>query len=194
MDKNLTTIADGADRLLNGGFTKIQDMINDFAFDRLVYLGSNTNKGVAQESALKMLELTAGKVTTMFDTPLGFRHGPKSIINEKTLTVVYLSDNEYTREYEYDIIKEMSPQRHGNKILVVSTHHDDEIAGLVDYFYSFDNDQRLDNVFVGLEYIIVAQLIALYKSLSYKLTPDNPCPSGEVNRVVKGVIIYPYEK
>lgn len=194
MDKNLTTIADGADRLLNGGFTKIQDMINDFDFDRLVYLGSNTNKGVAQESALKMLELTAGRVTTMFDTPLGFRHGPKSIINEKTLTVVYLSDNEYTREYEYDIIKEMSPQRHGNKILVVSTHHDDEIAGLVDYFYSFDNDQRLDNVFVGLEYIIVAQLIALYKSLSYKLTPDNPCPSGEVNRVVKGVIIYPYEK
>lgn len=194
MDKNLTTIADGADRLLNGGFSKIQDMINDFDFDRLVYLGSNTNKGVAQESALKMLELTAGKVTTMFDTPLGFRHGPKSIINEKTLTVVYLSDNEYTREYEYDIIKEMSPQRHGNKILVVSTHHDDEIAGLVDYFYSFDNDQRLDNVFVGLEYIIVAQLIALYKSLSYKLTPDNPCPSGEVNRVVKGVIIYPYEK
>ena len=24
------------------------------------------------------------------------------------------------------------------------------------------------------------------------ITPDNPCPTGEVNRVVKGVILYPY--
>ena len=194
MDKDVETIVEGAKRLLDGGFPMLQKIVDTFAFERIVYLGSNTNKGVAQESALKMLELTAGKVATMFDTPLGFRHGPKSIINEHTLTVVYLSDNKYTREYECDIIKEMSPQRQGNKILAVSTHRDDEIAGMVDYFYSFDNNQCLDTVFIGLEYIIIAQLIALYKSLSYKITPDNPCPSGEVNRVVKGVTIYPYEK
>ena len=24
------------------------------------------------------------------------------------------------------------------------------------------------------------------------ISPDDPCPSGEVNRVVKGVTIYPY--
>jgi len=194
MSKNVKTLVEGATRLLTNDFDKMQQVVEDFNFDRIVYLGSNTNKGVAQESALKMLELTAGKVTTMFDTPLGFRHGPKSIINENTLTVVYLSDNEYTREYEYDIIKEMSPQRHGNKILVLSTYQDDKVASMVDYFYSFDNNQRLDNVFVGLEYIVAAQLIALYKSLSYKITPDNPCPSGEVNRVVQGVTIYPYKK
>ncbi|MDF9825490.1 tagatose-6-phosphate ketose/aldose isomerase [Breznakia sp. PF5-3] len=194
MEGYVDTIVTGVNGLLNTGFTKIEAMIKDFDFRRLVYLGSNTNKGVAQESALKMLELTAGKVSTMFDTPLGFRHGPKSVIDNTTLTVVYLSDNPYTRQYECDIIKEMSPQRNGNKILAVSTYQDDEIEGLVDYFYSFDNNQKLDNVFIGLEYIVVAQLIALYKSLSFDITPDNPCPSGEVNRVVKGVTIYPYEK
>lgn len=194
MESCLKTVIGGANRLLDNGFEQLKTMIQAFPFERLVYLGSNTNKGIAQESALKMLELTAGKTITMFDTPLGFRHGPKSIINDQTLTVVYLSDNKYTRQYEYDIIKEMSPQRAGNKILAVSTYQDDEIAGLVDYFYSFDNDQRLENVFIGLEDILVAQLIGLYKSLSYDITPDNPCPSGAVNRVVEGVIIYPYEK
>ena len=59
---------------------------------RIVYLGSNTLKGTSQESALKMLELTAGRVVTMYDTPMGFRHGPKSIVDDTTLTVVYLSD------------------------------------------------------------------------------------------------------
>ena len=30
------------------------------------------------------------------------------------------------------------------------------------------------------------------QSLSLGITPDNPCPTGEVNRVVKGVTLYPY--
>ena len=33
---------------------------------------------------------------------------------------------------------------------------------------------------------------AVMKSLSMGITPDNPCPTGEVNRVVKGVTLYPY--
>ena len=141
-----------------------------------------------------MLELTAGKVVTMYDTPMGFRHGPKSIVDDTTLTVVYLSDNAYTRQYEVDLIKEMSGQRKGNKIMAVSSRKDDEVAALVDYFYSFDNETDADNMYLAFEYILAAQLIALYKSLSFGITPDNPCPSGEVNRVVKGVTLYPYTR
>ena len=66
-----------------------------------------------------MLELNAGKIVTMFDTPLGFRHGPKSIIDNTTLTVLYLSDGEYQRQYELDLLKEMSGQRKENRIMVV---------------------------------------------------------------------------
>ena len=87
----------------------------------------------------------------------------------------------------------MSPERKGNKILVVSTK-DDDIKDKADYFISFDNDKDLPNVFTGIEFILVAQTIAIFKSLSLKFTPDSPCPSGEVNRVVKGVTIYPYTK
>lgn len=192
MKQTLDVITTGANKIIDNGFEYIKNIVNTFNFERIVYLGSNTNKGIAQESSLKMLELTAGETVVMYDTPLGFRHGPKSILNPNTLTVVYLSDDVYTRKYEIDIIKEMSPQRNGNKIFVVSTHADNEVEKLVDYFYCVENTKSLNNVFLGLEYIIIAQLMAMYKSLSLDKTPDNPCPSGEVNRVVKGVIIYPY--
>ena len=141
-----------------------------------------------------MLELTAGEVVTMYDTPLGFRHGPKSIVDDDTLTVVYISDNEYSRQYEVDLIKEMSGQRKGNKIVAVMNGKCDEIKKLVDYVVEFDIDGKYDNILLGFDYIILAQTVAVLKSLSMGKTPDNPCPTGEVNRVVKGVILYPYSK
>ena len=168
-----------------------KEVVEAYDFNRIVYLGANALKGIAQESALKMLELTAGKVATMYDTPLGFRHGPKSIIDNNTLTVVYLSDDAYSYQYELDLIKEMSGQRKGNKIFAVTNTDRPEVKELVDFYYSF-NSETHNNVQLGLDYITVAQCVALYKSLSYGITPDNPCPSGEVNRVVKGVILYPY--
>lgn len=182
-----------ATTLVNERFDYFKKVVDEYDFDRIVYLGSNTLKGIAQESALKMLELTAGKVVTMYDTPLGFRHGPKSIVDDKTLTVIFLSDFEYTRKYEIDLLKEMSLQRKGNKILVISNKKYDGVNNLADFYYTFDSSY-LDNVFVGLDYIVCAQLIALFKSLSLDITPDNPCPTGEVNRVVKGVTLYPYER
>lgn len=192
--KNVEMIIASAENFLNNNYATIADVATAYDFGRIVYLGSNALKGVAQESALKMLELTAGKVATMFDTPMGFRHGPKSIVNDETLTVVYVSDDAYTRRYEMDLIKEMSSQRKGNKILAVTNHDDVELKGLVDYYYAFENGKDADNMFLTFDYILVAQVLALFKSLSYKITPDNPCPSGEVNRVVKGVTLYPYTK
>lgn len=53
-----------------------EKIVDEFKFERIVYLGNVALKGVSQESALKMLELTAGQVATMYDSPLGFRHGP----------------------------------------------------------------------------------------------------------------------
>ena len=192
--KNVKMILAASRVLLDTRYDEMLKVVDAFDFKRIVYLGSNVLKGTAQESALKMLELTAGKVVTMYDTPMGFRHGPKSIVDDTTLTVVYLSDNAYTRQYEVDLIKEMSGQRKGNKIMAVSSRKDDEVAALVDYFYSFDNETDADNMYLAFEYILAAQLIALYKSLSFGITPDNPCPSGEVNRVVKGVTLYPYTR
>lgn len=187
-------IAAAGQEFLDNNFGIAQKIVDEYDFKRIVYLGSNTLKGISQESALKMLELTAGKVVTMYDTPLGFRHGPKSIIDDTTITVVYLSDDPYTRQYEIDLIKEMSGQRKGNKIAAVMSSQDDAVAALVDYTVVYGLDEKYENVLLGLDYILFAQTLAVLKSLSMSITPDNPCPTGEVNRVVKGVTLYPYTR
>lgn len=177
---------------LNNKYTVAQQIVDEFKFERIVYLGNVALKGVSQESALKMLELTAGQVATMYDSPLGFRHGPKSIIDDTTLTVLYLSDDEYMRKYELDLLKEMGPQRKGNKIAVVMNTPCEGLDSLVDYQLVMDCKKSCENVLLGFEFINFAQTLAVLKSLELNITPDNPCPTGEVNRVVKGVTLYPY--
>ena len=187
-------IADKTSKFHQTNYETCKKIVDEFNFQRIVYLGSNCLKGVSQESALKICELTAGKIMTTFDTTMGFRHGPKSVVCPGSLEVVYLSDDPYTRQYDVDIVKEMAPERNGNKILVVSSCDDPSVKDLGDYFISFDNEKRYNNVYLGLEYVNVAQIIAVYKSLKCGVKPDTPCPSGTVNRVVKGVNIYPYSK
>lgn len=187
-------IMEAGQKFLDNKYGIAQKIVDEYDFNRIVYLGSNCLKGFAQESALKMLELTAGRVVTMYDTPLGFRHGPKSIIDDNTITVVYLSDNAYTRQYEIDLVKEMSGQRKGNKIVAVMSKPDDKVAALVDYTVVCDLADDNENALLGLDYILFAQTLAVLKSLSMGITPDNPCPTGEVNRVVKGVTLYPYTR
>ncbi len=190
----LAAVATAVRELIENGHREIHKVINDFAFQRIVYLGANMFKGIAQESALKMLELTAGGVVTMFDTPLGFRHGPKSIIDETTLIVVYLSEDAFTQKYDIDLITEIAAQRQGNKILLLSNKRQPQLDEFVDYHYSFDLPLTINNALMALNYVVFAQMMALFKALALGITPDNPCPGGAVNRVVKGVVIYPYEK
>ena len=191
--KDVEDMINAGTKLLNEDYGYLRDQVDGFDFKRIVYLGTNTLKGIAQESALKMLELNAGRIVTMFDTPMGFRHGPKSIVDDDTLTVIYLSDGAYQRQYEMDLVKEMSGQRKGNKILVICNTPEPEAEKLADFYYCFNTPAK-DNIFLGLDYVLCAQLIALFKSLGNGITPDNPCPTGEVNRVVKGVTLYPYHK
>ena len=159
---------------LENGYPIVQKIVDEFDFNRIVYLGNVALKGVSQESALKMLELTAGQVATMYDSPLGFRHDP------------------YRRKYELDLIKEMSPQRKKNRIAVVMNTPCEEAKGLVDYAIEMNVGQPMENVLLGFAYVVFAQTLAVLKSLFLGITPDNPCPTGEVNRVVKGVTLYPY--
>ncbi len=189
---NVEKLCQAGQRFLDTQYDAVANIVSSFDFNRIVYLGNVALKGVAQESALKMLELTAGKVATMYDSQLGFRHGPKSIIDDRTLTVVYLSDDDYRRRYELDLIKEMSVQRKGNKIAVVCSKACPGMEALVDYTVQIDIGQDMENVMLGLDFIMFAQMLAVMKSLSMGITPDNPCPTGEVNRVVKGVTLYPY--
>ena len=88
---------------------------------RFVYLGSGPLVGLARESALKLLELTAGEVVTYFDSPLGFRHGPKSVLDSDTLAVVYVSTDPYTRRYDLDMVAEIRAQLGPDSVCLLYT-------------------------------------------------------------------------
>jgi len=155
---------------------------------RFVYLGSGPLAGLAQESALKMLELTAGEVVTYFDSPLGFRHGPKSALDGDTLVVVYVSTDPYTRRYDLDIITEIGAQLGRDAVTVISGAPIPDTYGPAVVLPGLDG---FDDALVALPYLVFAQYLALFAALEHGKTPDNPFPSGEVNRVVQGVTIYP---
>ena len=55
-----------------------------------------------------------------------------------------------------------------------------------------DNAVALTDIELCLPYVVFAQALAMLRSLSLGLSPDNPNAAGTVNRVVQGVTIYPY--
>lgn len=164
------------------------------SFAKIVYLGSGVFCGLAREASLKMLELTGGMIPVTYDSPLGFRHGPKSIIDDDTLVVLFLSSDEYTRKYDLDILRELKSEGTKTKLLAISDWDAGEIHGLCDWHVSNQKQRSYagDDVYLSLPYIMYAQLLAWKKSLLLGFAPDNPSPSGSVNRVVQGVTIYPF--
>jgi tagatose-6-phosphate ketose/aldose isomerase len=160
---------------------------------RLVYLGGGPLSGLARESALKMLELTAGHVVPYYDSSLGFRHGPKAVLDAHTVAVVYRSADRYSRAYDEDIIRELRGAIGREKVLTVSAGQADAQTGTggPDLDWVLEGLETLDDAYRATVYVIFAQLFALYCSAALGLSPDNPFPDGDVNRVVKGVTIHP---
>ena len=165
---------------------EIENLV-DFDFTRIAYLGSGPLSKLTKEARLKILELTAGEVVTVFDSSMGFRHGPKSFINDKTLVVSFVSENAYTRQYDLDVLDEIKADGIAPKIIAVTNEDVDR-----DYQFILKSD-GLRDAYLAVAYIVIAQIIALIASLRVGNTPDNPSKSHTVNRVVKGVTIHEYK-
>ncbi len=189
-DSIVDELSRNGQKLLDEKAEYLRQIVETFKYRRIVYLGANDLKGVSQESALKTCELTAGNIMTTFDTTMGFRHGPKSVVKDDSLVVVYLSDDEYGRQYDRDIVKEIRADGI-SKILIVTGHDDEELYPAADYYVSLGNEGRYANTFLGLEFVLVGQLLGMFKAIEEGNTPDNPCTTGQVSRVVHGVKIYP---
>ncbi|PQD96657.1 SIS domain-containing protein [Pradoshia eiseniae] len=159
---------------------------------KVVYLGSSTLKGLAQETSLKNLELASGKIPTFFESVLGFRHGPKSIVDDETLLFVFMSNDSYTRKYELDLLRELKNDGGAKTVVAISNFTNDDLRANSDVILTVPEDDTtiIEDDLIALNYLVFGQLFALFNSIHLGVTPDNPSPSGIVNRVVKGVEIY----
>ena len=177
-------------------------LIAERDFQRAVFLGSGPLFGTATEAALKLQELTDGQIICKADTYLGFRHGPKAVIDETTLVVYFFNNNRYVQQYESDLLHAMKT---GNsalfqfgvseeylvakelqaQIILGSNHRraDSDLRG--------SGNNAITEDFLPVCSIVPGQLLSFFKSLQLGLMPDNPSVSGSISRIVEGVNIYP---
>ncbi|WP_163304537.1 SIS domain-containing protein [Enterobacter ludwigii] len=168
-----------------------QSVFGNDPWKRIVYLGSGGLQGAARESALKVLELTAGKLAAFYDSPTGFRHGPKSLVDRETLVVVFVSSHPYTRQYDLDLLAELRRDRQAMRVVAIAAETDPVIeAGPHILLPPARTFIDMEQAFCFLMY---AQVFALSQSLRVGNTPDTPSASGTVNRVVQGVVIHPWQ-
>ncbi|MBM2618567.1 SIS domain-containing protein [Actinoplanes sp. LDG1-06] len=197
-DADVDALAEAAATVLAGA-GKIERTVTELRPGRIVYLGSGSLKGLAREAALKTLELTAGTTVALGESTLGFRHGPKAALTPDTLAVIFVSGDDYRRAYDLDLARELTGELGNERVVLVDDDKDDR-----------ERDNKGDNkddregtwhvprapgmpdALWALAAVITAQLTALTCSRAAGITPDNPFPGGEVNRVVRGVVIHPY--
>lgn len=190
MEKTVETLTNYAEVLLS----KKLDVIRNVAsgkFKRAVFLGSGPQYGTAMESHLKLQELTDGSIICKNDSYLGFRHGPKAVVNEETLLVYFFSNSENVLRYELDLVNDMANGKKPLKQIGVATQKLDVPS--IDELIVLGQPGQLYKVkeeYLAVVTILLGQLIGFYKSLDLGLQPDSPSTTGAISRIVQGVKIY----
>jgi len=150
---------------------------------RVVYLGSGPLEALAKEAALKILELTGGRVLAMANTALGFRHGPKSALNRDSLVILFRSSKALAYKYEQDLLQELQREQVAGRCVTVGRDADIGAAA-----------PDWADAWLAPLWLLMAQQYALHQSAALALRPDNPFADGTVNRVVQGVTIYRHDE
>lgn len=186
MDNRIGAIAGATERVIQESLPVLRELALG-RYERVVYLGSGVLQGLAREASLKLGELTNGAVATCFDSPLGFRHGPKTFVTARTLVMVFVSNDALTRRYDQDLIDELRRDGCAARIVEVTTQPRAQPGSDCVAVSGMAAVADLDLLW---PYVAVAQTYAFLASRAMGVTPDNPNPAGVVNRVVQGVRLY----
>ncbi|KMW60715.1 Galactosamine-6-phosphate isomerase [Candidatus Rhodobacter oscarellae] len=149
---------------------------------RAVFLGSGALKSVARESALKVLELTAGRTVTQWDSPLGYRHGPKAAVDDDTQVYVMIHPDPQTARYDMDVAREIKAQFPNIPVKTIGPEADIAIRGT--------GHAGADAVL----YVLPAQMLAAQWSAELGLSVDDPFQGQNLSRVVSGVTLYDWNQ
>jgi tagatose-6-phosphate ketose/aldose isomerase len=172
------------EHLINTHFDTLQSAVEQH-FSRAVFLGSGSNSGAAHESALKMLEMTAGRVSTLAETYLGLRHGPMSYLDRDSLVVCFLSSDSTARLYESDLIRELDRKELSRFKIIVGERIPPDLLCENDIAIECPDLWTLGSEDACLVHVVAGQLLAFFRCLKEGLRPDSPSESGVINRVVE---------
>ena len=167
--------------------TKGREVAEVFDFERVAFLGCGAHKGAAHEATVKMCELTIGNINVVHDSSLGFRHGPKFMIKDNTYTVHFIADDELTRKYDIDFLKEAVAFKKKNKIIALTSAPTGVEGVDVELVYG---EKLANDFYLSIVNVVFAQMFAFFTSQKMGINTDSPSADGAVNRVVQGVILY----
>jgi len=158
-------------------------------FARICFVGSGSLASVAKESALKVLEMTAGQVKTMSETVLGLRHGPMAALDKETLFICFVSGDERRAQYARDLLREIGKKQVvAERIAVGPVFAEKDFTADCDLYLPLNIE--LDDSYRPVLDVIFGQLLGLYCSVEHQLKPDSPSEGGVINRVVQKFRIY----
>jgi tagatose-6-phosphate ketose/aldose isomerase len=161
-----------AERLATQGFTKV------------CLVGAGGLASAAKESALKILEMTAGRVQTRSETVLGLRHGPMAALDRETLFVCFASGDPGKVKYAADLLGEIVEKGITGGVVAVGRRSVESALGRCCEVYLAVDEEIVDEYRPVVD-VIFGQLLGLYCSLAHGLKPDSPSPSGVISRVVE---------
>ena len=176
-------------QLLNTHFDTLS-RVAGARFQRAVFLGSGSRFGAAREAALKMLEMTAGRVTTLCETYLGLRHGPMSYVHKDTLVVCFLSSDPTIRAYEADLLRELDQKELGLLKVIVGEDVPKELVQANDVVVECRGLRELGDQNAPIIDVVVGQLLGFFRCLDEGLRPDSPSEDGIINRVVQSFTLH----
>ncbi len=187
------TICNQAADIAEGLLQSNADTLAQFAtagFTRAVFLASGCRFGAARETALKMLEMCAGRVASVSETYLGLRHGPMSFLDKNTMVVCYLSSDRTRRNYELDLLRELNQKQLGRGKVIVGESIPADVLRDEDVAVECPGLERLGDANAVFLDVIAGQLLALFRCMREGLRPDWPSQDNVINRVVQRFPLY----
>jgi len=151
------------------------------------FVGSGALTGTSRESALKTLELTAGRVRTMFESTLGLRHGPMSALNRDTICVLHISSDPRRAKFDEDLLREIHDRQLVGDLVSLGPVNG---AGPLAEFSLGKELGSIPDLYRPAVDVIFGQLLALFSSVELGLEPDSPSPNGAISRVVRSFPIH----
>lgn len=156
-------------------------------FSKVCFLGTGPLKGAAVESALKVLELTGGRVIAFAESFLGLRHGPLSAVDSDTLVVAFLSADSRRRAFELDLLQEIQGKKLTENFLIIApTQVENRFSNIL----RLELPESISDLYLPPLFVLAGQSLGLFASLREGLRPDEPSPRGAISRVVSHVTIY----
>lgn len=193
--KDTINLCEIVEEFIKNNIDKIND-ISKLEYDEIIYLGSSVSKFIAKDSSFKLSGITRGIVNSSYATSLEFRYIHEIAKNNKSLAIIYLSDNEYTRRYELDLARYIINNNIIDTLVIVTSNKSLEYLEITDYIFELGkiNNSLEYDMFLPIQQVVFGQIVAYMTAFNLGIEPDDPFSNSIIKGVVQDLIIYTFQE